>query len=264
MSDVSTPPVAPGAVIAHFGFDNSWEESIDVYTSIGDGTPVLPDRPTASLPAFSADVKGPLVFEGDPRTGIEAFSSNTASVAFSTGMVRVVEKPIHALGRKAFTAEWFVKFPAGDPMVRWAVIVDQVRENGSIVWAVKVDQGNRLYASFVEPTTQTTYSVLPSSGKKTMNDGRWHHVALTCSENEGEGTTSVHLYVDYDDYASGTVGCPLSYDTGRVRTVLRFATPSDANQRFLLDEFRYSDGVKPVEGFIRQGRGPQGVTLIVR
>jgi len=260
MSTVAMPPIESGATVAHFGFDNSWEDSIAAYSTIQSATAGTLDVDGSTMPVFCADVKAPLVFEGKPGYGSVAFSTNTASVSISTGIVRIVEMPAYALKRKAFTAEWFVKFPGGGALSRWAAIADLVRAGGTVVWAVRVDQGSRLYACL------NGTNIYPASDKISLNDGKWHHVALTCCENVDSTSTDVRLYIDYAEYLSGAIDEPIAYDSAaRSQNVVRFGAPNGgAYQPFKLDEFRFSDGVKPVEDFLCQSKERLGICIIFR
>lgn len=174
----------------------------------------------------------------------------------------------------AFTVEFFGRFRKVDleaNIIRYSSGIGDGSYTNRPVWAVYRDKNAK------EPTLQFCLSVT-RNGKEVedfafrravpdLEDGRWHHYAITFEPTADGENTRIVLYRDYRKvYADGDaeeVAGRLNFAKGAGGRLLLNSAAKDNKQVIgLYDSLRFSAGVLPPEKFIR--KISDGLALILR
>jgi hypothetical protein len=173
------------------------------------------------------------------------------------------------LERKALTVEFFARFTDFGNLASLVRCVRTDAVNGTPVWVFwKTGGGDLQFSSFpvrsdgsyttqVNKTIQTGF--LPVGG----TDTKWHHWALTVDSTDGEHIYA-KAYKDYEQFGDtaiieGTLDVP-PLNGNRVGLSI------GANGKIYgtFDQIRVSAGILPVDKFMRYGREPKGIIVIVQ
>ncbi len=205
-----------------------------------------------AAPAFDGDVPSKMLWDG--AAGMPVLPTNTASLRFTCGEVSGPGSPVggevvvpgkEPLTRpESFTLEAFVKVARLTP--RHALIASK-RRNGQTgaSWSFSVTPAGTLGVRFdTQAGTQNGgegfNQCIGTTGA--LNDGQWHHVALTYDAS----TQAAALYVDHVKRGGGVTKGPLVYDAGD----LVFGRGLDG----WLDEVRLTGEALHPEQFLRPAR----------
>lgn len=247
--------------MVHYGFDGSWEPASDF------GAKAMAATPTAyeggELPTFGSNgCAGRYLYSCHTNVSVESFwSTNAQYVTIDRGQVSMSANSYGLLRVPQATTEAFVRFPTS-ALKQFADVL-ALFDGLERIWTVRVDAGNKLYVLY----NGTSSIFRPDSGAKTLNDGQWHHLAVTVSQTGDPVRTEVALFVDYEPYASGSVDGAIPYRAVEKTVLLQASSNNNNNfQAFDLDEVRYTPEVKKPGDFIGFGRHfqPQGFLLIYR
>jgi len=168
-------------------------------------------------PVFDAEVPHKVLWDG--ATATLAAPTNGVSLRFRAGEVTGNGSPVGgevvvsgkeaAVKSASFTMEAFVK--VARLTTRHALVVSK-RRNGQTgaSWALSVTPGGTLSARFdTQPGAGSGNGFNQCFGvSSSLNDGQWHHVALTFEE----ASRKVGLYVDYQLCGKGITKGTLVYD----------------------------------------------------
>lgn len=247
--------------MVHYGFDGSWEPVSDF------GAKAMAATPTAyeggELPTFGSNGRaGRYLYSCHTNVSVESFwSTNAQYVTIDKGQVSMSANSYGLLRAPQATTEAFVRFPTS-ALTQFADVL-ALFDGIERIWTVRIDAGNKLYVLY----NGTSSIFHPDSGAKSLNDGQWHHLAVTVNQFGDPVRTEVALFVDYEPYASGTVQGAIPYQAVEKTVLLRASSNNSSNfQSFDLDEVRYTPEVKKPGDFIGFGRHfqPQGFLLIYR
>ena len=115
----------------------------------------------------------------------------------------------------------------------------------STLWAVQGAAGNKRYRTHIVTTANSNFGMTGNSEAEAAVDGKWHHIAATF---QNEGTTKVRttLYCDYELASTSTT-------SGQMRTDLIYSQLLvGGGIEGVIDEIRISEGVLPIEAFLRR------------
>ena len=267
------PLVSSAAVVGYWSFDDGLPTSTAGTLSSSVNSPALDGAASNSgtgstKPVFSNQMPG-VEIQGSAG-GATLNPSNGAALYFtnpdapgnlngtSGGRVDILDSGAGSpLKLESFTIEGFIKV---EDFVNFAAIFtkNRVDANGS-TWMIDTDNAGHLRARFdSQPlgsgngTTGFNQSFIGTSAL--INDGLWHHIALTY---DGP-TRAANLYVDYARVAGGTVINPLVYDN----SALRFGS-SGGGRGFdgYMDEVRLSDTALAPTEFLSAVPEPSVVSL---
>jgi hypothetical protein len=222
---------------------------------------------TGAPPVFSSVLpSGPFVLDG---LGGPLLHQNATSLEFTnpdlpanpnsnSGSLVVVADPGGAaslLKPASFTIEGFLRL---DLQANFFTIFSKGRvDAGGSTWMLDSDGGGRLRARFDSQTLGTGSGVGFNQSFSTtaaLNDGQWHHVALTY-----DGTTrAVDLFRDYVRVGGGTATNALVYDDSPLRMgTLGGGRGFDG----WMDEVRLSDAALSPDQFLRLSAVPEPTSL---
>jgi len=231
-----------------------------------DGTAAaVTDTVPGSKPVFNGLHPGGSVIDG---TNGPALHKNSSSLRFvnaalpgdlnrhAGGVVRVTDDASLTRPRD-FTAEAFVKI---DRRVNWPTIVGKTRAGGTS-WVLDLSN-NGTFRVRVDSQPPGFGSGTPGFNQgfhtsTNLEDGAWHHVALTYDDN----TRAVDLYVDYVRRGGGRTVFPVVYDA-RVLTI-----GNDSGGRAFdgwIDEVRLSDFVRHPDELLRAVVPETGTVILAR
>ncbi len=255
-------PAGTAGVLIYLPFDNS-DYSVEPYSLFNPaGTGVAHN---VAAPVFSDTVKPQLAMDGEAGLVIK---HNVKSLYMNSSQVRY-PRFRSLYGRTSFTIEWFMKlascekgvgllrlnkgtttFEGSDPDPMWMVYVSESSKTRLEFEAYSSDTGSR--QKYI--TTWTPFSA-------DIDDGRWHHYAITVEQIEVSGTakTELRLYRDYQSCGSQQFTGVLEYP---VDDDCAFTICADNNFTGNMDEIRISDGVLPVASFMRSM--PVGTAVFLR
>lgn len=110
-------------------------------------------------------------------------------------------------------------------------------------------------------TTQQKYITTWTAFPDDIDDGRWHHYAITVEKINVSGLTKTEhrLYRDYVSYGSQQFTGIIKYPDD---DACAFTISADNNFTGYIDEVRITDGVLPVSSFMRSM--PTGTSIILR
>lgn len=219
----------------------------------------------ARLPAHDADVPGTNIFNG--LYGALLNTNNSASLYFtnaaaypdqtgsqSGGYVEVTNVT-SLLCPTNFTIEFFVKV-ARD--VDWPLLVGKSRDNGGASWGIDLDRSNPIKLRMdTQPLGQpgTTNGFNQNLVGPNIQDGKWHHVAVTYDTPTRKAT----MYIDYLTQWNMTTTHEVTY----TNFSLFIGRGAGSNQAFdgWMDEMRLSDKVLQPNQFLRTYSVPETAQL---
>jgi hypothetical protein len=220
----------------------------------------------ARNPAHVADVPGTNIFSGI-FGGTLLNSNNTASLYFtnaaafpaqtnsqSGGYVEVTNVT-SLLCPTNFTIEFFVKI-ARD--VDWPLLIGKSRENGGASWGIDLDRSNPIKLRMdTQPLGQpgTTNGFNQNLVGPNIQDGKWHHVAVTYDTPTKKAT----FYIDYITQWNMTTTHEVTY----TNFSLFIGKGAGSNQAFdgWMDEIRISDTVLKPSQFLSTATVPVDAQL---
>lgn len=257
-------PAGAAGVLVHLTFDNG-DYAAGPYPSLnpaGAGVAHVVAELEGQAPAFSGSVKPKLALDGVAGRVVK---QNVKSLYMNASQVRYPHFT-SLYGKTSFTIEWFMKlsscetnagllrlnqsttaFEGSDPAPMWRVYV-----RASSKKALDFEAHEATQQKFI-----TTWTSFPAD----IDDGSWHHYAITVEQIDVSGTakTELRLYRDYESYGSqqftGVLQYPANDDCA-------FTIGADNNFTGNMDEIRISDGVLPVASFMRSM--PTGTAIFVR
>lgn len=182
-------------------------------TLAGVGTPVKPvfspEQPATTTARIADGVDGPLINAQNSgslffvNAGLPADTNSVAG-----GVVTVPGAPLPAQLTN-FTAEVFLKV---NRHVNYPQIIGKFRAGtGGLSWGLDIDNLGQLRARFdtqIPPGTDGNNQSFNTTAF--LEDGRWHHVALTYDHP----SRTVCLYKDYELVRQGQTTNPISNDSG--------------------------------------------------
>lgn len=223
------------------------------------GATVLSDH--SSNPTFAkgfpADwqVADPVSGKTYPNVGAMRFAA--AGLLSPASGILLPDGP--ALHLSTFTFETFVRFNPDEPTGKWwqvlavkpALLPDEKTDS----WGLRITGEDEIVARFAapeegEPRPPTT---IRAKGV-TLNDGKWHHVALVV---DNVWSYSARLYVDYVLYDASGLPWEVWYDSAPLVIGANVQTPGPV--RGLMDEIRLSDEALTPEKFLRPVAPSAGV-----
>ena len=244
--------------MVHYGFDGSWEPASDFGAK---ATPTAYEG--GELPTFGSNGRaGRYLYSCHTNVSVESFwSTNAQYVTIDRGQVSMSANSYGLLRVPQATTEAFVRFPTS-ALKQFADVL-ALFDGLERIWTVRVDAGSKLYVLY----NGTSSIFRPVGDAKSLNDGNWHHLAVTINQAGDPVKTTVSLFIDYEPYASGTVDGAIPYRAVEKTVLLQASSNNNNNfQAFDLDEVRYTPEVKEPGDFIGFGRNfqPQGFLLIYR
>lgn len=248
--------------LVHYGFDGNWSCVSTLGTNVQAATLAAHDG--GNVPSLaSANRAGKYLYSCHTNVSAETlWSTNAQYVTIDRGQVTMLAGKSRLLRADRSTVEAFVRFPSGGSLKQYADVL-ALFDNNDRIWTVRVDAGSKLYILF----NGTSSIFKGADGAKALNDGQWHHLALTLNASGSPTRTEVALFVDYDPYVSGTVDGAIPYKTSSDSMKLCASSNNSNNfQAFDLDEVRYVTDVKEPGDFIGFGRyfSRLGLLLIYR
>lgn len=256
-------PAGAAGVLVHLSFDNS-DYSVEPYPSLnpaGAGVAHVVAEIEGNVPAFSDNVKPKLALDGEAGLVVK---QNLKSLYMNASQVRYPHFT-SLYGKTSFTIEWFMKLSscetnAGLLRLNQSTTSFEGRDPASM-WRVYVRPTSKRHFDFeahaYEQKYITTWTAFPTD----IDDGRWHHYAITVEQIDVSGTakTELRLYRDYQSHGSqqftGVLLYPANDDCA-------FTICADNNFAGYMDEIRITDGVLPVASFIRPM--PVGTAIYLR
>jgi len=168
-------------------------------------------------------------------------------------------------GKTSFTLEWFMKLSSCETnagLLRLSQSTTSFEgRDPAPMWRVYVRANSKRHFDFEARSYEQKYITTWTSFPTDIDDGRWHHYAITVEQIVVSGTTKteLRLYRDYESYGSqqftGVLQYPANDDCA-------FTICADNNFTGHMDEVRISDGVLPVASFMRSM--PVGTVVILR
>lgn len=211
---------------------------------------------TGTRPVHSSDTPGAVITAGVGGPVVNA--ANGTSLYFvnqglpgdlnsqSGGRVDVTDSdPL--LRPASLTVELFIKI---DRRVNYPTIVGKSRSDvGGTTWTLDLSNNGTLRARVDSQALGTGGTGVPGfnqgfSTSVNLEDGEWHHVAMTYNG----ATRALDLFVDYNDVGGGTTTFNLVYDSQPLRI------GQGAGGRAFdgwMDEVRLSDTVLATDDFLR-------------
>ncbi len=222
-------------------------------------------------PTFLQDSRGTLLLDG--TNGIVR-ATNQYSASFSKS--RVIFPPSDLFEESAYTVEFFAKFTGIAPTNGVAIAAgSRLAQHAPIMRLVRADSPSSYDWYLFRQSGQARNIQLAADGKypgwilpnqRIVEDGKWHHYAVTFEPDEGGTNTVVSLYYDYEKINRGNP------ETGNPRTLPRRVeghklmigegTYAEPNMQFEMDALRFSKGVLAPWQFI--GRDGNPFIMIVR
>ncbi|HRT28843.1 MAG TPA: LamG domain-containing protein [Kiritimatiellia bacterium] len=260
---LADPAGAPG-VLVHLTFDNS-DYMVEPYPSLnpaGAGFARVTAGDEGNVPAFSSVVRPKVALDGEAEL---VTKQNVKSLYMDASQVRYPHfTSLH--GKTSFTIEWFMNlsacatnagllrlsrttttFEGHDPAPTWRVYVRPTSKKALDFEACETTQQKYI----------TTWTAFPDD----IDDGRWHHYAITVEKINVSGLTKteLRLYRDYVSHGSQQFTGIIKYPDD---DACAFTIGADNNFTGYIDEVRITDGVLPVSSFMRSM--PTGTSIILR
>lgn len=236
--------------LVHYGFDGNWSCVSTIGTNVQAATHVA--HGNGNVPSLAtAGRAGKYLYSCHTNVSSETlWSTNAQYVTIDRGQVTMLAGKSRLLRADRSTVEAFVRFPSGGSLKQYADVL-ALFDDKNRIWTVRVDAGNKLYILY----NGTSSIFKGTNGAKALNDGQWHHLALTLKASGSPTRTEVALFVDYEPYVSGTVDGGIPYATvANSMELCASSNNSDNFQAFDLDEVRYVTDVKEPGDFIGFGR----------
>ena len=256
------------SLLALFENDYDFTCSSDAAFSVT-GTPEA--RTGGIMPTFVQESRGTLLLDG--TNGTER-AKNQYSASFNKS--RVVFPPSDLFEENAYTVEFFAKctgiaptngvgIAAGAKLAQHAPIMRLVRADSpsSYDWYLFRQSGQ---ARNIQLAADGKYPSWTLPNQRIVEDGKWHHYAVTFEPDDSGTNTIVSLYYDYAKINRANP------ETGNPRTLPRRVeghklmigegTYAEPNMQFEMDALRFSKGVLAPWQFI--GRDGNPFIMIVR
>lgn len=211
-------------------------------------------RSGGSAPAFVGAGFPSVALDGKAKLELR---DNAKSLALAGGMVKFPQFPL-LQGQLNFTAEWFMKLtdcPVGADILRlnWGASVFEGGEHDP-VWRVYVTEKNgmrmlrmKAWAGNNGIKDTPNWEALPTG----VDDGRWHHYAITVGPGASSNKSACRLYRDYQLVGSvQEFTGKLTYPT----ELCGFTVGGGGNVTGLMDELRLTAGVLS-DSFMRRAGG---------
>lgn len=204
------------------------------------------------------------VADGD---GTVLKEKNVSSMRFDAGIddgILFGRNALLELDMCSMTVEFFMKGDAA-PSVAWSSLlhfnVGKTRSDETI-WSVRyIDTDGSLGVRVDSDLGDEGINQYVNASGIPVNDGRWHHIAVTFEAVEDNTKTEVKIYKDHDVVSTKTLnGLLKAKDVSE--TSLSVGSTGYAG---LLDEVRISKGVLPVSEMLYPARDPNvGFMLLFR
>ena len=223
--------------------------SIDTGTTLGSDPDFMP---TFAKPCYREAIYDPV---GDVMyTNTAAISFRTAGTSSALAGGAVVIQDNAALRLTNYTVECFV-CTTGGTFATIAPIAGKINDGSfmSEAWEIGMLENGKIVIRFDKHNSSTT-----GSGTKVITDGRWHHLALTCSYDEAENRSIWRMYVDYErDFETAYFTGSTSYATTGNNNIY-VGGYQLAGRKFngKIDELRISDRVLAPDQFLRRALPP--------
>lgn len=246
-----------GKTLAWASFDNTLASSTPLALTNG---VALAAATGGAAPSYEALGLGERVEDG---AGNVLRPENLAVLSCSTSVVKYADNILLPLVKKQ-TIEFRVKANA---QTTYAGIVRCNRDRDSAdvpAWGISADEvgtGLRFRCATVGESSWNTYGINEDTGVAVF-DGRWHHVALTLSQENGQVTASIHKDYEATPSWTRTVSGSLCYGTGYAPVWVGASSSTTAFFNGQIDELRISRGILAPTEFLRRGQLP--FTLVVR
>ena len=191
-----------------------------------------------ALPQFSSARPGVTICDGVGGPVVNA--SNTTSLRFVNG-----DLPGNLNGHKGGK----VSVPGSDRHVNWPSIVGKSRaDSGGCTWLLDTNNNDtfrvRVDSQALGLGSGNTGFNQSFTSSAVLDDGLWHHVALTYEDSTQQAT----LFVDYNQVRQGTTVYPIVYDNNPL--VIGQGGGGRAFDGWI-DEVRYTEGVLSPDQFLR-------------
>lgn len=231
--------------------DYSVEPLGEVWNLPGEGAA----RSGGSAPAFVGAGFPSVALDGKAK---QVLRDNIKALSLAGGLAKFPQFPL-LQGQLSFTAEWFMKLsdcPVGASILRlnWGTNAFEGVEHDP-VWRVYVTEKNgrrmlrlKAWAGVNGIKDTPNWEALPTG----VDDGRWHHYAITVGPGSAGNKSACRLYRDYQ-----LVGGEQEF-TGKLTyptELCGFTIGGDANITGQLDELHVTAGVLPVDSFRRRAGG---------
>lgn len=242
-------PAGAAGVLVHLTFDNG-DYAVEPYPSLNPAGAGFA-RNEGDAPAFSDNVKPKLAMDGEAGLVVKR---NVKSLAMNASQVRYPHFT-SLYGKTSFTLEWFMKLSScetGAGLLRLNQSTAAFEgSDPAPMWRVYVRANSKKALDFeAHEASQQKYITTWTSFPDDIDDGRWHHYAITVEQIVVSGTTKteLRLYRDYESHGSqqftGVLAYPADDDCA-------FTIGTDNKFAGYMDEIRISDGVLPVASFMR-------------
>ena len=227
--------------------------SIDTGTTLGSDPDFMPKfvKPMSSAVDHIYDP-----ISGAVHTNRSAISFRTEGTASALAGGAVVIDDDAALRLSSYTVECFV-CTTGGTFNLIAPIVGKICNSDFMgeTWQMGVLGNGKIFIRYNQQPSSTN-----GAGTRTINDGLWHHIALTCSYDATENKSYFKMYVDYElDFTASRADAPV-YGTreDRINDIF-IGGYKNAGRKFngMIDELRISDSVLTKDQFLRR-RAPVG------
>ena len=195
---------------------------------------------------FDADVPGKVIVAGKDAKVINADNKSALKTISKYG----VKPTLTVAGNKllnldVFTVEAFVKIIK---IPKWGGVMMKPREKGNYSWLLQNngDSGKirvRVDSNPKDATSKTGFNQGINTNF-TINDGKWHHVAVTYDALNQK----LNIYGDYKLLISSKTALPMVYDDSPL-TFLGSTHAGSAEE--LIDEVRISDQALSPEDFLK-------------
>lgn len=227
--------------------------------SINTGTTLGTDpdfMPTFVRPCYIEPILDPVSGSVHANTAAINFRSAGTSSALAGGAVIIKNNP--ALVLMNYTVECFVCTTGGTFNVIAPIAGKIYGDWGftSETWHIGVLQNGKI----VVRCNTWLSSINAGSGTHVINDGIWHHVALTCSYNAESGESTYKVYVDYEPDFEKTVNSAPDYgqSTANFDNAIYIGGYRNSGRKFngMIDELRISDEALQPTQFMRRALPP--------
>jgi hypothetical protein len=253
-------PAGAAGVLVHLTFDNS-DYAVEPYPSLNPAGAGFA-RNGGTAPAFSDNVKPRLALDGEAGLVVK---QNVKSLVMNASQARYPHFT-SLYGKTSFTLEWFMKLSScetGAGLLRLNQSTTAFEGSDPVpMWRVYVRANSKKALDFeAHEASQQKYITTWTSFPDDIDDGRWHHYAITVEQIVVSGLTKTELklYRDYESHGSqqftGVLAYPANDDCA-------FTIGADNNFTGYMDEIRISDGVLPVASFMRSM--PTGTAIFLR
>jgi hypothetical protein len=269
---VGVSPVASATVLGYWEYDDAASGTIATTLVTEANAPTLNGTAvangTGSRPTHDSDTPGEVITAGLGGPVVNA--ANDTSLLFVNASIpgnlnshdggRVDVADNNPLTRPInLTVEAFIRI---DERVNFPTIVGKSRaDSGGTSWTLDLNNNGTLRARVDSQALGTGGTGVPGfnqgfSTTLNLEDGLWHHVAMTYDDT----TRALRLFVDYNDIGGGFTTFNLVYDSQPLRVGQGAGGRAfDGN----IDEVRISDTVLTTSEFLRAIPEPSALAAIL-